>query len=190
VELGRLAVGWATELRNGAEGRVTIDMAAEEREVRAWANDRVATTVAASGGGVTVEAVVAMFCYVQDGWVALDFDSSPNFEFDGDVSAGAWSALLPRPHWQVFAEAEGAEPLTFLGTDGPVTLPAAGITDEFLAGGFGRLVVEALSSAWRDGAFAPLRLQPGCLWVVADFYGNWQWEAVEQSGRLVVRPSA
>lgn len=168
---------------------VIINLRHEADEFRKWVELKVTTFRQAMDQKQSPEsigAIVAMYCYVQDGWIGLDFDPSVNYEFDGDMSQAAWDDLLKRPAWQAFAESAGAVAMTFIEIDGTkTTVPADEMTDEFLSSHFGQMIADVLSSAWGDALFASLPLLPRCILSVNDFYGNWGWEAKEISGKIV-----
>lgn len=168
---------------------MTIDLRREADAFRKWLELKVAAFRQAMGGKQPPESVggiVAMYCYVQDGWIGLDFDTNEEFEFDGDMSATAWDDLLNRPAWQAFAESQGDVAMTFIEKDGTKTsVPADEMTDEFLSSHFGQMIADVLRAAWSDGVFASLPVRPGCVLKVDDFYGNWGWEAKDVSGKLV-----
>jgi hypothetical protein len=168
---------------------VTIDLRRETEEFQKWVELKVAAFRQAMGEKQppqSIGGIVAMYCYVQDGWIGLDFNTLEEFEFDGDMSATAWDDLLKRPAWQAFAESTGPVEMTFLEMDGTSTsVPADAKTDEFLSSHFGQMIADVLRTAWDQGAFSALPLRPGCVLMVDDFYGNWGWEAKDVSGKLV-----
>jgi hypothetical protein len=168
------------------ECKVELDLRREAEDFRRWVELKVAA-VARTPAPEPVGGIVAMYCYVQDGWVGLDFVAGAGFEFDGDLSGAAWGDLLQRPGWQAFAESDGG-PLTVVETDGsPAAVAVADMGDEFLSPRLGRMIAGVLSSAWAEGVFAPLPVGPGCVLSVHDFYGSWGWEAQEVAGRLLPR---
>jgi hypothetical protein len=164
-----------------------IDLRSETAEFRSWIERKLAfSSKPAKRSSETIGGIVALFCYVQGGWIAVDFNSDAEFVFDGDVSGAAWDDLFQRPNWRAFAEADGTTVLTFIEKDGSgQSTLAAEATDEFLAGHFARMMADVLVSAWRDGVFSRLPLRRACVFRVDDFYGNWSWEAKEVSGQLV-----
>jgi hypothetical protein len=168
---------------------MTIDLRREAEEFRRWLELKVSAAVGASakkkGKAKPVGAVVALYCYVQDGWIALDFNTDDDFEFDGDVSKAAWKDLFARPQWQAFAELEGDALMGFVEADGSTESRAATeADDDFLAGHFGKMIADTMVRAHQDGVFTELGLRPGCVLSVNDFYGNWGWEGKEKRGRV------
>ena len=168
---------------------MTIDLRREGAEFRTWLEQKVSAAREAMAREQhlgSIGGIVALYCYVQNGWVGLDFDTREEFEFDGDISAAAWADLQKKPAWQTFAETEGTDSMTFTEADGMDTsLPADGMTDEFLSSHFGGTIAGVLAVAWEDGVFSSLPLRPGCVLSVNDFHGNWGWQAKEVSGKLV-----
>src|SRR5262245_13719567 len=165
---------------------MTIDLRREAKDFRKWIQQKVslvAKATAAKSSSKPIGAIVALYCYVQDGWIALDFNTDEEFEFDGDVSKVAWRDLFQRPTWQAFAESEGMASMTFVEADGAKsTKAAAKMTDRFLSGHFGRMIADALTAAWNDGVFSSLALKPKCILSANDFNGNWDWKARKVSG--------
>ena len=92
---------------------MTIDLRREAAEFRAWLEQKVSATREAMareplpGSNIVVRGfsydvrtrkagqllpgpiggISALYCYVQDGWVGLDFDTREEFAFNGDISA-------------------------------------------------------------------------------------------------------
>ncbi|MGI8981011.1 MAG: hypothetical protein ACR2FY_17420 [Pirellulaceae bacterium] len=165
---------------------MTIDLRLEANEFRKWIHQKVSLVAkgkAAKSSSKPIGAIVALYCYVQDGWIALDFNTDDEFEFDGDVSKVAWRDLFQRPTWQAFAESEDTASMTFIEADGTKSSKvAAKMTDRFLSTHFGKMIAEALTAAWNDGVFSSLALKPKCVLSVNDFNGNWGWEARKSSG--------
>ena len=167
---------------------MTIDLRRESKDFRKWIEKKVSAAgkaMAAKSSSKSLGAIVALYCYVQDGWIALDFNTDKEFEFEGDVSKAAWRDLFKRPTWQKFAEAEGTASMTFIEADGTKSsMLAAKMTDDFLSAHFGQMIADVLAAAWQDDVFSALALRPGCILSVNDFNGNWGWEAREKSGKL------
>lgn len=167
---------------------MTIDLRREAKDFRKWIQQKVSAVgkaLAAKKPSRPIGAIVALYCYVQDGWIALDFNTDKEFEFDGDVSKAAWRDLFKRPAWQEFAESEGSASMTFIEADGTKSsMAAAKLTDEFLSAHFGQMIADVLTAAWYDDVFSSLAPRSGCILSVNDFNGNWGWEAREVSGKL------
>ena len=155
-----------------------IDLRQEANEFRKWLEQKVvaATTALAKKGkgpSKSVSAIVALHCYVQDGWIAIDFNTDKEFEYNGDVSKASWKDLFARPVWQAFCESEDST-LTFVQIDGSSnSMLQAEMTDEFLSGHFGKMIADVLAAAWGNGMFSVLPFQPGCVILIDDFNGNW-----------------
>jgi hypothetical protein len=196
------------------ETGMTIDLRREATEFRAWLEQKVSAAREAMAqepppgliGNIVyrgpaydvrsrrrenhlpgpIGGIVALYCYDQNGWVGLDFDTREEFALDGDISAAAWADLQKKPAWQSFAETEGTDLMTFTEANGTDTsVPANEMTDEFLSSHLGGMIAGVLVAAWEDNVFSSLRLRPGCVLSVNDFYGNWGWEAKEVAGKLV-----
>jgi hypothetical protein len=165
---------------------MTIDLRREAIAFREWIERKVAIVRGKSSKSPTkpIGAIVALYCYVQDGWVALDFNTDEEFGFDGDVSKAAWRDLFRRPAWQAFAESEGTASMTFVEADGSESSkPAAKMTDRFLSAHFGGMIADVLAASWDDGVFSSLPLKPECVLSVNDFNGNWHREVRKTSGK-------
>lgn len=167
---------------------MTIDLRREAKDFRKWIQQKVSVAgkaMAAKKSSKPIGAIVALYCYVQDGWIALDFNGDQEFQFDGDVSKAAWRDLFKRPTWQEFGESEGTISMTFIEADGTESsMSADEMTDDFLSAHFGQMIADVLTAAWHDNEFSSLAIRPGCILSVNDFNGNWSWEAQEISGKL------
>jgi len=169
---------------------VTIDLRRDAEDLRRWIGQKISAfreTTSKEESLEPVGGIVVIYCYVQVGWIALDFNTDEVFEFVGEVSKEAWDDLLKRPQWLALEKSEGPISLTFVEPDGTLAKVSADeMADDFHSGHFGKMIADVLNNAWNDGVFSSLMIKPGCVVSVNDFNGNWAWEAKEVSGKLVV----
>ena len=155
-----------------------VDLREDGKVFRQYLEERVKQFVESAKKTANVAPISAVevgFCYVQAGWILVHFDQRLQHERDGEWTNFNEADLCLRDEWSKLADANIDAPVSITLHNGKkLDLPVQS-SDELFASAIGRMLVEVLKTAKKEGLFDPLPKQTKWQIDVEDFNGNWAW---------------